>query len=810
MNEKAPAVGLHADARFEQAIALQESGRLGQALQLYHTLLLKFPRDAELLYMVGSAKCQNGEIAAGLDLLDRCLSIDSNFAEAHNNKGLALAHLDRNQDAELAFAAAIRLAPNYLDAHFNRANALRALGRKAEALPCYDAVVTLNAQDFEAHHFKGLVLADLGRLDDALQSFDSAIRLNPDYAPAHFDRAMLLGQLGRQGEAIESFQRVIQLNPHHAEAFVNRGVALASLGRTQEALQSQEQAIRLKPELAAAHNGRGSALFVLQRFEEALQCFDRAINLDPDLADAHANRASALRELKRSKEALDGYDRALRLNPHIATSYYGRGYVLLEFLRIEEARKSFLKAIEIDPDFDLAAWALAFLPIIPVHDDIASVEAARELFVRELGELQKRFPSPIKSSAYRCVGSFMPFYLAYQELNNRDILATYGALCRQIMDGWAAQHGLPLATPVKSGRIRIGIVSEFIYDHPVWQAILKGWLTGIDRSRFDIHVFYLGVKSDPETEFARSASTSFTEGAVTLDDWVTNIRAKELEMLIYSDVGMRPLTSQLASLKLAPYQAVTWGHPETSGLPTVDFFISSSNFESEDSSAFYTERLIKLANLGCRYSRLAVTPVPPDLRKLGLTDDVPILICPGSTFKYGLDQDRVFAEIARRLGQCQLVFFVHDEAWTAVLKRRLARAFAAEGLSFENYVVFIPWLERAEFFGLMTCATAFLDTIGFSGFNTAMQAIECGLPIVTRKGKFMRGRFASSILERIGAAELVADSNADYVELAEKLVTDQAFRDRQLRLIRDNRAVLFDDDEPIVDLQNFLIKTCRG
>ena len=50
----------------------------------------------------------------------------------------------------------------------------------------------------------------------------------------------------------------------------------------------------------------------------------------------------------------------------------------------------------------------------------------------------------------------------------------------------------------------------------------------------------------------------------------------------------------------------------------------------------------------------------------------------------------------------------------------------------------------------------YLDSIGFSGFNTALQAVECGLPIVTREGRFMRGRLASGILKRMGLQDLVA------------------------------------------------------
>ena len=72
-------------------------------------------------------------------------------------------------------------------------------------------------------------------------------------------------------------------------------------------------------------------------------------------------------------------------------------------------------------------------------------------------------------------------------------------------------------------------------------------------------------------------------------------------------------------------------------------------------------------------------------------------------------------------------------------------------------MTFIPTLDRARFFGLMQRAHLMLDTLGFSGFNTAIQAIECGLPVVSREGEFMRGRLGSGILRRMGMDALVAD-----------------------------------------------------
>jgi predicted O-linked N-acetylglucosamine transferase (SPINDLY family) len=104
----------------------------------------------------------------------------------------------------------------------------------------------------------------------------------------------------------------------------------------------------------------------------------------------------------------------------------------------------------------------------------------------------------------------------------------------------------------------------------------------------------------------------------------------------------------------------------------------------------------------------------------------------------------------------------------------------------------------------MNRADICLDTIGFSGFNTAFQAIECGLPIVTREGKFMRGRLASGILKRIGLQELIAQDEDDFVDLIVKITTDQKYNRFIGNKIIESRDSLYFDLKPIKMLEQFL------
>jgi predicted O-linked N-acetylglucosamine transferase (SPINDLY family) len=151
------------------------------------------------------------------------------------------------------------------------------------------------------------------------------------------------------------------------------------------------------------------------------------------------------------------------------------------------------------------------------------------------------------------------------------------------------------------------------------------------------------------------------------------------------------------------------------------------------------------------------------------------------------------------------VFFEHRLApLSAALRTRLVAEFARRGLAFERCATFVPWQSRVAFFGLLQAADVFLDTIGFSGFNTALQAVECGLPVVTREGRFLRGRLASGILKRIGMPDLVVKDERQYVTLALRLAQDAGYRAQVRRRMAAGVSLVYEDPAPIRALEAFL------
>jgi predicted O-linked N-acetylglucosamine transferase (SPINDLY family) len=715
----------------------------------------------------------------------------------------------RLAEAEAAYQDALHADPRNVDAqHFLGVIAFqRGALERAEKL--ISQAIAWHHANAPAHNNLGNVLLRLGRARDAVASYRQAIALQPAYLDAHANLCTTLAQLGELEEAAAAYRGALTLTPDAPLLHFYLGNVLSGLGRYPEAVASYRKALALHGDFPEACANLGNALRNLGRLDEAADACERALDFRPGFAAALCNLGVVRKDQGRADAAIDCFRKAIATDPGFARAHLNLGHTLVDAGGLEQALACFDKAAALEPELGEARWARAIAQLPAVYGADEAPARKRAAFARELEELDRWFTPARLAQGFDAVGTIQPFFLAYQEENNRELLERYGGLCARIMAEWQRSRGV--AAP--SGRrasdlIRVGVVSHQFRHHSVWNAIVKGWFQKLDRKRFALDAFYLGADHDAETALARRAAASFTEGAGGLREWVEVIVRRQPDVLIYPEIGMNPLALRLAALRLAPLQAASWGHPETTGLPTIDCYLSAADFEPAQAQANYSERLVALPHLGCYYE---MTPSLGGRDPVGpLPHGVPLLVCPGTPQKYAPEHDAVLSAIAGRLGRCKLVFFAPrgDRAF-AKLRQRLESAFARAGLRLDDHAVFLSWLDPADFQALLKRADLFLDTIGFSGFNTAMQAIESGLPLVTREGRFMRGRLASGILKRMDLQELVAGSDDAYVDLAEKIVRQREYaRDLRLR-IAATRGALFADEAPIRALEAFLAEAVR-
>ncbi|MGH8749133.1 MAG: tetratricopeptide repeat protein [Burkholderiales bacterium] len=627
------------------------------------------------------------------------------------------------------------------------------------------------------------------------------------------ERARRDYQAGRFVEAEAALRGVLTADPRRYEALLLLGHVLRACGRLDESLDFYRQAVDQKKDFTDALIGAAVVLNDLGRPAEAVDMLVDSIKIDATVPDAYANLGNALQYLGRLDQAVVCYQQALALDPAHATAQMNLGNAYGSMDRVDEAADCFRRALALDGELVEARWALAMSQLPSVYGSADEATRRRAALGEELRALDEWFQGTRVPLGARAVGSQQPFYLAYQEEDNRDLLSRYGDVCVRLMDDWADRNKVVSeARRAHSGRLRVGVVSEYFWDHSVWNAVMKGWFEQIDADRFELHAFHLGSRHDEETQVAMRYAESFEEGGRGLLPWVECIRKCRPDVLIYPNIGNDPMALKLACLRLSPVQVTSWGHPETTGLRTLDYFLSAQCMEPDHAHRNYRETLVTLPHLGTYYRSKPLTPADPQLSTLGLDERLPMLLCPGTPFKYGPAYDAIIVELCRRLGRCQLVFFDEQSRRHATdrLRHRLGSALLAAGLRPEDHLSFVPWLDAPRYHGLMERADVLLDTVGFSGFNVAMQAIERALPVVAWEGRFLRGRFASGILRRMDMHELVATSVDQYVSAAARLVEDREYRARVRGSIAARRTALFEDTAPIRELERFLGTAARG
>lgn len=662
----------------------------------------------------------------------------------------------------------------------------------------YDALAAQQRQDYAA-------MAHL---------LEQALAIVPDRVSVLTNLSVALLKLDRADEALAHAEKSVALDADNAEGWLNAGNAHRALKRYPDALACYSRALAINSAFAEAWMNRGNVHADLKQSEDALADYQRALTLNARNPELHNNLGNVLGTLKQYDQALASFGVAIALNPQYAEAYEHRADLWMVMGDTRAARQDYEQALRLDPLSPVCRLKhlIAGLPVIPAT--AADAEASRPQFAGEAAQLIEWIQAIAIDGGHKAVGQAQPFYIAYQEEDNRTLLEAYGAVCVALMRG--LRDSLP-ATPLRRAeappsKIKLGIVSACIKNHSVWHALVKGWVKHLDKATFDLRVFHLSGDFDDETAFARDHVRVLHHGDKTLRQWVSLLSAEAPDVLIYPDLCMDSMAVRLASLRLAPVQNAAWGHPETTGLPTLDYYLSAADFEAEGSSRYYSEKLVALPALGCCYDELPVPDAPFDWSTLGIGAGRIRFVCPGTPYKYAPQHDGVFVQIARRVPDAAFVFFNHFEAppLSTRLFERLSACFDKAGLDFSRYAVTVPWQTRPLFHGLMRQADVYLDTIGFSGFNTAMQAVACGLPIVTCEGRFMRGRFASAILKRMQLTECVTQDDAAYVDCAVRLALDGRYRDGLREKMASARHVLYGDTSSIVALQDFLTGLFRS
>lgn len=562
--------------------------------------------------------------------------------------------------------------------------------------------------------------------------------------------------------------------------------ALAGVGRVTEAISVAEEAL-------AAHPGDISLLRLAIELHQGAGDLRRALKAAGRLeAAAPHDPAARVRSgrlwiaVADTKAAAAAFEAALVLDPVYRPALDGLADVWRLDGETAKARDILLRRSELPDAADVQAAArfkaATLQPV--VARDVAEIDAARESFRAALA----RGPETPLADPWS-LGLGPNFYLGYQGRDDRALQEAQAAyfLTATPSLGFTAAH----AGRKPKGRIRVGIVSHFFSKHTVGYLTL-GLVTLLDRARFELVLFRTPNAGRDGTAARFEAAARIVDLPPDLARARQVIAAESLDVLHYPEIGMDHFTYFLAFARLATVQTMAWGHPITSGLPSIDLFLSVDDMEPAGGAAHYRERLIRLKGLSFAGAR----PAPPDVGDQLLDTSRPAYVCAQSMFKIHPDFDPVLARILREDRNGLVYFLGHSPAAIAVFRARLERLCGADIAR----VRFLPRLSGQQFLALVKAADVLLDIPQWSGGKTSLEALAMGTPIVHLPGAFMRGRHTLAFYRRMDLDAMIADSAESYADIAARAVHDVAFRRKVREAIAGRNEALFDDTAAIEEI----------
>ena len=326
--------------------------------------------------------------------------------------------------------------------------------------------------------------------------------------------------------------------------------------------------------------------------------------------------------------------------------------------------------------------------------------------------------------------------------------------------------------------------------------MIGGIIRALDRGRFETFLVHAPGVQDDFTEVLNQE----VSGAITLPNDLASARDAvsklELDILFYADIGMDPFTYYLAFSRLARVQAVWPGHPITTGIPTIDAYISSVPAEPDNAQAHYSERLLCL-------QRLPIFGQPRRWKEgdmnFGFPPGKKIYACPNTVFKFHPTFDQLLGRVLKADPDGVFAIVGSRDGWYKVLIDRMSLVIP----DFVNRLIVLPWLKKQEFFSLLRSVDAVLDTTHFSGGNTSLDGFSVGAAPVTLEGGFLRSRSTTGMYRQMCLPEFSAKTEGEYVDRAVRIANDPDLRFNTGREILHRVDRLFDDRLVIEELESY-------
>ena len=204
--------------------------------------------SCSILYMYFDAREFNLKQADAASL--KALELDSDLAESHAARGLAVSLSKRWDEAAQEFETAMRLDPKLYEAPYFYGRARFAEGRPADSIKLFERAATLRPEDYQAPVLLAQAYDSLKDTENAeswyrrgVQILGERLDLNPDDTRALTLGGVALARLGEHERALDMANRALAVDPDDAALLYNVACVYASLNENERAIEVLERAV---------------------------------------------------------------------------------------------------------------------------------------------------------------------------------------------------------------------------------------------------------------------------------------------------------------------------------------------------------------------------------------------------------------------------------------------------------------------------------------------------------------------------------------------------------------------------------------
>lgn len=741
-----------------QGVALRQQGDLQGAIACYRqaTALPDAPVAAH--FNLGNALFALGDWAGARACMGRALALEPDMVPALMLLARCTQRMGEPEAAQEAFGAVLKVAPDNFSAWLELGHVCRTLGQTPQMLAAYQRAAAVAPQRWE-------VMASLLRAEEEAGQWEAAAR--------SYHRAVLLvGQAAAEAcKAASSDQpesgklplatasapaSVRALHWRVAKFRLERGDAARAL----EAMRQALMALRLDTVQQAAEGNEvaemqidlGDILMRLGMTPEAHRAFEQASKGSSEAVLVRLADISFRYNLW--QEAQEILRRNVALHPDSALARWNLAHSYAESWQMDLALTTLAEAEAITPQ--PGARSMRASVAGRVGDADTALQIYRGLAVEE-GPLSKMASSAAMSSLYS------------DKLSAMEVATLHRELFAPMGEGGRSRESF--ANERKPGkRLRVGLVTaDFHHQHPV-NIFMQPVLARLDRSQFDLTVYFTGVSYDDQTQLARSRVAHWVECTTWPDAQLARrIEADGIDILLDLAGHTSMQRMSLFAQRAAPVQATFLGYPASTGVPNIDWLVADPVVAPPGSESLYSEQLCRLPNTVFCFSPEVDYPYPAYTQAhaerpltFGSFNNVP---------KLTQHTVALWARVLQAVPSSRLLLKAPSFKDEGAVRAFRAR-FAEQGIA-EDRLIFRGPVGLANMMAEYADVDIALDPVPYNGGTTTLQAMWMGVPVVVKAGGNFVSRMGASFMTAAGLPEWVAADDDSYVAIAQHMATDR-------------------------------------